>query len=38
MPDKGSQNLLYCVLVTFKKGAGDLVKVAKSNCCIVLCC
>ena len=24
--------------MTFKKGAGDLVKVAKSTCCIMLCC
>ena len=38
MPDNGSWNLSYCVLVTFKKGAGDLVKVAKSNHCIMLCC
>ena len=38
MPDKGSQNLLCCVLVTFKNGVGDLVKVAKSTHCIMLCC
>ena len=28
----------YCVLVTFKKGAGDLVKVTKSNRCTMSCC
>ena len=36
MPNNGSRNLSYCVLVTFKKGTGDLVKVDKSNCCTML--